>query len=163
MTSKNMKKYTIMQASMDEKTIQLVSTITRDTIQGIYPHYYPMGAVAFFLSHHKENRIRQDIKNGSVYLLFHNEHNAVGTVTCKENEICRLFVLPEYQGRGYGSSLMRFAEETIFAVFASCRLDASLPAKAIYRKRGYREIESHVIPTEHGDFLCYDVMEKRKA
>ena len=103
------------------------------------------------------------IKNGSVYLLFHNEHNAVGTVTCKENEICRLFVLPEYQGRGYGSSLMRFAEETIFAVFASCRLDASLPAKAIYRKRGYREIESHVIPTEHGDFLCYDVMEKRKA
>lgn len=39
-------------------------------------------------------------------------------------------------------------------------LDASLPAKRIYRKRGYVDWAYHTIQTENGDFLCYDVMRK---
>lgn len=42
------------------------TTITRETIQEIYPHYYPKGAVDFFLSHHNDTGIRQDLKAGSV-------------------------------------------------------------------------------------------------
>ena len=30
-------------------------------------------------------------------------------LTIKENEICRLFVLPEYQGKGYGRLLLDHA------------------------------------------------------
>ena len=42
-------------------------------------------------------------------------------------------------------------------------IDASLPAKPIYKKRGYRETEYHTIRTRKGDFLCYDVMEMKQS
>lgn len=76
--------------------------------------------------------------------------------------VYRLFALPGYQGKGYGRALLDFAEEEILARESSVRIDASFPARGIYLKRGYREIEFHSIGTENGDFLCYDVMEKKK-
>jgi len=39
-------------------------------------------------------------------------------------------------------------------------LDSSLPAKDIYKKRGYIIIESHKIVTANEDVLCYDLMKK---
>lgn len=136
-----------------------VAHITHTTIHAVYPHYYPQGAVNFFLAHHSEERIMADIAANSVYLL-EAEGKLPGTLTVKENEICRLFVLPDQQGKGYGRALLDFAEQLITAHHASIILDASLPAKAIYLKRGYRYVESHVIAAENGDFLCYDVLEK---
>ena len=40
-------------------------------------------------------------------------------------------------------------------------LHASLPAKSIYLKRGYHEVDYIKIDTGHGDYLCADVMEKK--
>ena len=88
---------------------------------------------------------------------------AAGTVTISGNEILRLFVLPEYQHRGYGKALLDFAENKILKGFQTVIIDASLPAKPIYKKRGYREMEYHMIQTENGDFLCYDVMEMKQS
>lgn len=139
--------------------LHIIKTISAYTISEIYPHYYPKGAVEFFLAHHNENNILNDLKQDSVFLCF-SEDIAVGTVTVKENEICRLFVLPEYQGHGFGRELLDFAERTISAQFTEILLDASLPAKGIYLKRGYEAIEFHSIPTDYGDYLCYDLMKK---
>lgn len=139
--------------------IDIVKEITCETIRTIYPHYYPKGAVTFFLNHHSETNIMKDITDGIVYLL-ENMENSIGTVTIKNNEICRLFVLPQYQGNGYGRMLMEFAEEKIAKQYEEILLDASLPAKNIYQIRGYCEVESKKILTENGDFLCYDVMKK---
>jgi len=145
----------------DISDIKTVKYITTETINSIYPCYYPEGAVNFFLSHHNDKNIENDIKSGIVYLCFDNENNAVGTVTVKENEICRLFVLPEYQGNGYGKELISFAEDEIFQKYDKIILHASLPAKSIYLKRGYKEVEFHSIKTENGDYLCYDMMIKQ--
>lgn len=136
-----------------------VRIITSQTISSVYPKYYPKGAVEFFLSHHNEHNIISDIKKGIVYIL-HNDNKAVGTVTIRENEICRLFVLPEYQGKGFGGRLLDFAEKKVAENYNKIIIDASLPAKPIYLKRGYIFTEYHTIKTENGDFLCYDVMEK---
>ncbi len=136
-----------------------VRIITAQTISSVYPNYYPKGAVEFFLSHHDENNIISDIEKGIVYVLHENE-NAVGTVTVRENEICRLFVLPKYQGKGFGGRLLDFAEKKIAENYRKIIIDASLPAKPIYLKRGYTFTEYYTIKTENGDFLCYDVMEK---
>ena len=43
------------------------------------------------------------------------------------------------------------------------QIDASFPAKRIYKLRGYKEIEYNMIETENGDYLCYDVMRLEKA
>lgn len=56
---------------------------------------------------------------------------------------------------------MDFAESEIAKHYDEIILDASLSAKSIYLKRGYKEIEYHTIKTEQNDFLCYDIMRKQ--
>lgn len=138
-----------------------VKEITAATISEIYPDYYPKGAIDFFLEHHSDDNITNDIKENKVFLCLNSEQMPVGTVTIKENEICRLFVLPNYQGSGYGRELLDYAEKEISAEFAEILIDASLPAKSIYLKRGYRETEYRVIKTKYGNYLCYDIMVKQ--
>lgn len=142
------------------KDMDIVKDITLKTIQAIYPHYYPKGAVDFFILHHNDKSIMDDIQSGYVYLIYDETKNAVGTITFKENEINCLFVLPQFQHNGFGRKLMDFAEKEISKHYDMCLLDASLPAKLIYLENGYMFVESHVIETKSGDFLCYDVMKK---
>lgn len=150
----------ILQAQPNQRS--LVETITKRTIKEIYPHYYPKGAVKFFLDHHNSDRILQDIQDGIVYLIF-DHHEAVGTITIKENTINRLFVLPNYQKKGFGKKLLDYAEDQIAKKYDLIQLDASLPAKSIYLHRGYQEIQTCIIQTEYDDVLCYDIMQKPVA
>ena len=141
--------------------LEIVRKITRSTIKSIYPRYYPEGAVEFFLAHHSDDHIMTDISAGKVFLLF-PDGEPVGTVTVSENNINRLFVLPEFQHRGYGKILLDFAEKKILGSYECVQIDASFPAKRIYLKRGYKEIEYNIIETDNGDCLCYDVMRLEK-
>ena len=141
------------------KDADIVYEITQVTIDAVYPKYYPAGAVEFFRQHHSMDRIIENIQKGYVYLLV-VDGRSVGTVTISKNHINRLFVLPECQHQGFGKALMDFAEEKIFSSFDTIELDASFPAKKIYLKRGYTEIEYNVIDAANGDHLCYDVMRK---
>ena len=84
----------------------------------------------------------------------------VGTVTVRENDIGRLFVLPEYQGQGFGGALLRFAEALVAERYPEAVLDASFAAKAIYLRKGWEETGFHKVTCENGDYLCYDTMRK---
>ena len=142
--------------------LPMVGFITRRTIQAVYPHYYPRGAVEFFLDWHRDKNILPDIERGEVYLLF-DGGMAAGTVTLHGDEITRLYVTPELQGRGYGRALLDFGERAIGERYGKIRLEASLPAAAIYWKRGYRVVDMLTETEGHGDVLCWDVMEKEWA
>ena len=142
------------------KDLESVFKITRDTISEIYFHYYAKGVVDFFLKHHSRENILSDIENGHVWLL-EEGGRLIGTVSIKENAINRLFVLPEYQFRGYGSYLMDFAETKIGEKFNYIHIDSSLAAKEMYLRRGYREKKTCRIQADNGDILVYDEMEKR--
>ena len=142
-----------------ETDFDSVKDITQTTIWSVYPKYYPSGAVQFFSNHHSDDRIRADIVAGIVFLI-EVDGTAIGTVTVADNEINRLFVLPDFQRKGYGRELMDFAEEIIRKKHDHIILDASLPAKQIYLKRGYVTAKYNMIETENGDYLCFDVMEK---
>lgn len=143
----------------EEGDFGIVKDITQGTIAEIYPHYYPAGAVAFFLKHHCDENISRDIAEGIVYILFDNDV-AVGTVTLAGTEINRLFVLPKYQGKGYGRALLDFAEDEITKHSVVVALHSSLPAKKIYLKRGYRVIENRCAMVGDNDYLCVDIMAK---
>ena len=97
----------IRQASFVD--LKLITEIVHQTIKMVYSRYYPSGAVDFFLSHHCEENILADIGAQRVYVL-DIDRLSVGTVTIRENEMCRLFVLPEQQGNGYGGALLDFSE-----------------------------------------------------
>ncbi|WP_199714993.1 GNAT family N-acetyltransferase [Acutalibacter sp. 1XD8-33] len=139
--------------------LALVGGLARRTIRAVYPHYYPQGVVDFFLRWHQDERILPDILAGEVWLLFDGE-TAVGTVTLHGAEITRLYVPPECQGKGYGRALLDFAERTIGRAWGRIWLEASLPAEALYWKRGYRVTDCRTERQENGDVLCWDVMEK---
>lgn len=151
----------IVKATRDD--LDTVRSVTQDTIREVYPKYYPQGAVRFFAEHHSDDRIISDIEEGNVFLLLTDDDIPAGTVTVSGNEINRLFVLSEYQGRGFGRALLDFAEEKIEAAYDTIAMDASLPAKKIYLKRGYKETGYNIIDTGYGDHLCYDRMERKAA
>lgn len=141
--------------------LETVFQITQKTIRQVYPNDYPAGAVAFFQEYHTNSKIAADIKNQSVFLI-EEQQNFVGTMTINQNEIGRLFVLPDYQNRGIGSFLMNFRETLIFEKYDYVSLDSSLPGKKMYIKRGYKVIKSCSLVTNNGDILCYDEMVKMK-
>ena len=143
------------------KDADIVKKIAAETISAVYPHYYPEGAVSFFLAHHSQEHIVKDIEEENVWLLVTGDGSYAGTVTVNGCEINRLFVLPEYQGRGYGRELLDHAEALVTAEYDRIELSASLPAKGIYLKRGYTSTGFFMIDTENGDKLCYDYMEKK--
>lgn len=89
-----------------------VKNIVHTTIKTIYPHYYPKGVVDFFLNHHSDANIQKAIETETVLLLV-VDGIIVGTGSTKENEIARLFVLPQFQGLGYGTLLMNELEYRI--------------------------------------------------
>lgn len=136
-----------------------VADMAEKTIRSIYPRYYPEGAVQFFLNFHCEERIKKAMGEEKIYLAIAGGR-VVGTGSIRKNEICRLFILPEYQGRGYGSQLMNLLEEMVFQEYSVIQIDASFPAEGMYLKRGYQIVSYEKIKTENGDFLCYHVMEK---
>ncbi len=142
--------------------VAAVLSITRDTVSKVYPKYYPAGVVAYFLQHHNAASVREDIAGGRVWLLDVGGQ-PVGTVTIQDNAVTRLFVLPAFQSRGFGSRLMDFAETNVAARHDRIHVDASLAAKELYVKRGYREVRTCRIEADNGDILVYDEMEKPAA
>ncbi|MBE6850893.1 MAG: GNAT family N-acetyltransferase [Ruminococcus sp.] len=142
-----------------QNDLQTVYEIVQATIAAVYPHYYPAGAVQFFQDHHSIDHISADISDGNVYLLCCGE-TVVGTVTIVRNEINRLFVLPAYQGRGYGGMLMEFAETEISAHYEFAELSSSFSAQEMYQKLGYIPFDFRKIACANDDWLCYAQMRK---
>lgn len=150
--------YNIRKAEQED--LQVITDIVHRTIKNIYPKYYPQGAVEFFLEYHNENAVSQDIADNNVYLIEDN-NEIIGTVTINDNEINRLYVFPEYQGKGYGGFLLEYAEKIVLKNYTEIILYSSLPAKVMYLKRGYKEYRYEVFDTKNGDFLCCDIMKKK--
>lgn len=140
------------------KDLNTVLKIVSTAIMKIYPRYYPSDVVDFFLQHHRKENIVRDIQQGKVYLLL-LDTVPIGTATISEERIHRIFVLPYYQRKGYGSHLMSYLEEKIAIDHNKVTLSSSMPAFELYIKRGYWVKESHKIAV-NGCFLFYTNMEK---
>ena len=136
-----------------------VAEIVEKTIRAVYPHYYPSGAVQFFLELHNEHKIREAFDREEIYFAV-AQGKIVGTGSIRGNEIRRLFILPEYQAKGYGSRMMDLLEDMVFRKYQAVHIDASFPAENMYLKRGYRIKTFEKIETGGGDYLCYHTMEK---
>lgn len=139
--------------------LQDVYDVVQHTIKSIYPKYYPREVVDFFCEHHSTNAIEKDIKNGYVSVL-KIEGNIVATGCYVDNHITRVYVLPEYQKKGYGTFIMKNIEAQISEKYDKAHLDASLPAAALYEKIGFYTIRHECYPVENGVILAYEVMEK---
>lgn len=139
-------------------TNQIVELV-QDTINKIYPRYYPKEVVKFFCSIHSKEKINEDIKKGYVWILF-KDKALVGTGSYKENHITRVYVSPDFQGNGYGSFIIQKLENKISDKYDKVFLDASLPASQFYEKRGYKTLKHEKCEVQNGSVLVYEIMEK---
>lgn len=134
--------------------------LVQHTIHTIYPKYYPAEVVDFFGQLHCQEHIMRDIKMGYVSILSQNGR-LVGTGSCKENHITRVFITPEYQGNGYGTLLIQNLELEIAKRYDTVCLDSSLPASIFYEKSGYKTVRHERCLVENNAVLVYEIMEKK--
>lgn len=146
-----------IKATLEET--ESVYSIVQDTIKAIYPKYYPTEVVDFFCELHCTENIKRDIEEGRVGVLKADE-TIVGTGCYTDNHITRVFVLPQYQGQGFGSFIMQSLEDEISKNFDKVILDASLAASGLYEKREYKTVEHCRLDCANNTVLVYEIMEK---
>ncbi len=144
----------------NENNATQIVMLVQETIQAIYPKYYPNEVVDFFLELHSYENILKDIKEGNVGILV-KDKTIIGTGCYKDNHITRVYVKPSFQKQGYGSYIMQCLENKIALQYDTVYLDASLPACCLYEKRGYKTLKHERYEVKNGVVLVYEVMEKR--
>lgn len=142
-----------------KENAEQITKLVKDTIVTVYPKYYPKEVVDFFCELHGRDNILKDIEAGSVGVLL-NEDVIVGTGSCVDNHVARVYVAPLFQGRGYGSYIMQCLENTIGLNYDEVYLDASLPASHLYETRGYTTIKHEKLTVKNDVVLVYEVMKK---
>ncbi len=143
-----------------EEDTQKVVDLVQNTICLIYPRYYPIEVVSFFLNHHNEKNIREDIRNMHVWVITVDD-KVVGTGSYINNHITRVYVSPNYQKNGFGNFIMQDLEDRIFNNYDNVTLDSSLPASMLYEKRGYRTMKHCQCSVENDAVLVYEIMKKQ--
>lgn len=139
--------------------LQSVYDIVQHTIKTIYPKYYPAKVVDFFCGLHNKDAISKDIEKSYVSVL-KIDGKIVATGCFVDNHITRVYVLPEYQKKGYGTYIIKSIEAQISDKYDKAYLDASLPAAALYEKLGFSTIKHERYPVENEVILAYEIMEK---
>ena len=142
-----------------DKDAKTIFEIVQSSVKNVYPKYYPQEVVNFFCELHSLEHISADINDVLGGVLFVNGL-CVGTGCYRENHITRVYVKPEYQGKGYGTFIMDYLEEVISKKYTKAILDASLPASQLYEKRGYFTTEHRRCTVENNVVLVYEIMEK---
>ncbi len=148
----------IQAGSQDIFTIQ---EIVHTTINAIYPKYYPTDVVRFFLDRHSIDHTKKAISEEYI-LLVKEDGRFIGTGSISGNEIKRMFVLPEFQSKGYGSLLLsRLEQRAAEDGYTLVELDSSLPAYGLYERKGYIPVKNKRIVTQNGQVLFYHRMSKK--
>jgi GNAT superfamily N-acetyltransferase len=115
--------------------------------------------VDFFGRLHSLENITKDIEEGRIDVLL-VDGEVVGTGSRIDDHITRVYVLPEHEGKGYGSIIMDHLEAEIFNEYDKCDLDASLPATLFYEHRGFKTVEHKKHDIGDGEVMIYEIMNK---
>ena len=138
---------------------QRVCYIVKHTKEVIYPDYYTKAVMDFFGSLHSIDNIKKDIEQNRISVLAANGM-IIGTGSHTDDHITRVYVLPEYQGHGYGSMLMDELEKEIFKSFDCCVLETFLPVCIFYENRGYKTVRHVKEDIGGGKCMIYEIMRK---
>ncbi len=142
-----------------QENLEQVYELVQETIKTIYPKYYLPEIVEMFCEYHSYDNVLKDIKARNTYILLKGE-TLIGTGTTQENHITRVYVLPRFQGKGYGTYIMKQLEEQIRKNYDIVDIDASLPACRLYQRLGYATVDHGIWECKNGVIQVYEIMKK---
>ncbi len=142
-----------------KENLEQVYALVQETIQSVYPKYYLPEIVDMFSEYHCNEHVLQDILARNTYILLQGD-TIVGTGTKQENHITRVYVLPRFQGKGYGTYIMKRLEELIKKHYDTIDIDASLPACRLYQRLGYATVDHGIWECKNGVIQVYEIMKK---
>lgn len=137
-----------------------VYSLVQETIKVVYPKYYLKEIVDMFCEFHSRENIIKNIETGNTYIVVENEE-IIGAGTKNGNHITRVYVLPKYQKRGYGTFIMNQLEELIKEKYDCVDIDASLPACRLYTHLGYQTVDHGIWECKNGVIQVYEIMKKQ--
>lgn len=149
----------------DVRDAETVHAIAQQTIRKIYPSSYEPAIVEAFCRLHSVEAIASDISNARVFLL-EDDGRPIGTGTLDGCHVTRVFVLPDFQGHGWGTAIMDALEALASRRHRIAVIDSSKPAERFYGRRGYHVTGDgtwDIAPEETypAATLTYKIMEKR--
>ena len=138
-----------------ENYFEDIFNVVHDTIEEIYPKYYPRKAVDFFHKHHSKENMLEKLSNEFTKIVIEDK-KIIGTGSVKDNDIGRFFILPDFQNKGYGKILLKELENNIIQnKYRIITLASSLGAVFFYKNCGYKYYDYKIIPVEENENLCY--------
>lgn len=144
----------------NKQDAEKVYKLVQETIKMVYPQYYLQEIVECFCEFHSRDNIMQDIIAENVYILL-DSGELIGTGTKKENHITRVYVLPKFQKKGYGTLIMKRLEELISEKYDDAEIDASLPACRLYAHLGYQTVDHGIWECKNNVIQVYEIMKKQ--
>lgn len=126
-----------------------IHDLVQETIEAAYQSCYSPAIRAAFSRLHSLEAIETDIAKGRVRI-FKDKGRVVGTGTLDEGHITRVFVTPDEEGKGVGTSIMDALEKAA-APYGTVELDTSIPARSFYLNRGYEVASENVWEVEARD------------
>jgi GNAT superfamily N-acetyltransferase len=144
----------------NKKDLERLSFVVNTTIHKSYVEFYSPEAIEYFLKLHAKGNMKKDIPNGFTFIL-ELEGKIIGTGSIVGNEVKRVFVLPDYQGKGYGKKIMtKIEKKALTNGVLRLELCASLPSKDFYLALGYKIVRfTHFLVNNNKKLEYYD-MEK---
>ena len=153
-----MRSLTIKCQKMGKDDINEVRGLICRTIDISYDQAYSPQAIVFFKEYHGLDSIKRDAGQGTTLVAFVDQ-KIVGTGTLLDGEIKRVFVDPEFQGRGIGRELMlSLIAEARGQELRSVSLDASLVSRGMYEHLGFRFVRNGRHDLGNGLALDYYLM-----
>lgn len=142
----------------DIRYLDDVYSLIVKTVENCYYEYYPREAIDYFISYHSKAAISRDGENLIILMV---DDIIVGTGTLIDTEIKRVFVLPQYHGRGFGRIIMNHLEnEALHKGYKLTELHSSLYAKRFYDKLGYKMFKLGKTEVGNNEVLYFQRMAK---
>lgn len=131
------------------------------TIKESYFGYYPEEAIGHFIEYSNKEDILEDARDNHI-IVIKDAGKIVATGTLRYTHIKRVFVSPNYQGKGLGKLIMQNLENKARENnLKLVELHSSLFAKQFYDSLNYKMFKMGNVKVDNGELLYYQRMAKR--
>lgn len=132
-----------------------------ETIQVSYFGYYPKEAIDHFIDYSNTTDILDDAKHHYICVIKRNGR-IVATGTLRYTHVKRVFVHPDWQGKGLGKVIMQDLEQQARKNdLPLIELHSSLFAKPFYDSQSYKMFHVGKVKVANDEVLYYQRMAKR--